>query len=106
MIKKTGVRRRQEERLNNRRMLSGAMPFITCVKLADHTLPFLCKSIFFLSCTLLCCVFSLSLYFFFNCSHAHKAQPISLWVHLINMVQREEKQCTEEGARVKRRNLS
>lgn len=43
---------------------------------------------------------------FFNCSHAQRAQPISLWVPLINMVQREEKQCTEEGASFNRRNLS
>lgn len=83
--------KKQEKRLNNRGMLSGAMPFIICVKLADHTLPFLCKSIFFLSCSLLCRIFPLPV-FSFNCSHAQKAQPISLRVHLINMVQREEKQ--------------
>lgn len=52
--------------------------------------------------------FTLPVFFFsfLNCSHAHKAQPISLWVHLINMVQREEKQSSEDGASVKRGNLS
>lgn len=85
------MKTKQEKRLNNRGMLSGAMPFIICVKLADHTLPFLCKSIFFLSCSPLCRIFSLPV-FSFNCSHTQKAQPISLRVHLINMVQREEKQ--------------
>lgn len=53
----------------------------------------------------LCSTVFFALPVFFNCSHAHKAQPISLWVPLINMVQREEKQSTEEGPSVKRRNL-
>lgn len=68
----------KQERLNNRRMLSVALPislpFIIYVGLADHTLPFLCKSIDFFSplfrCALLC--FPLSLSLLLNCSHTLK----------------------------------
>lgn len=73
----------ERERLNNRRMLSVALPislpFIIYAWLADHTLPFLCKSIFssLFRCVLLCFPFSTpppsslsSL--LLNCSHTLK----------------------------------
>ena len=86
-----------------------SLPFIIYVRLADHTLPFLCKSIDFFFSLFRCVLlrFSLSLSLLLNCSHTLEHKQVSLWVNVINTVQREKKTEQREGkASGKKRNVS